>query len=142
MTRTVFSALALATLALAGGVPAMADEPEAAVAEATKGEAKLAKLIEGRVAGEPESCIRDFGARSFQVIDNTAIVYRVGRTVWVNYTRHPESLDDNDVMVFRRFGSQVCSSDIVTTIDRLGGFYTGNVFLSEFVPYRLPEAEG
>ncbi len=142
MTRIVLSAIAVGALALAGGVPAMADEPAAAATEMTKGEAKLAKLIEGRVAGEPASCIRGYPTRSFEVIDNTAIVYRVGRTVWVNYTRHPESLDDNDIMVFRRFGSQICSTDIVTTIDRFGGFYTGNVFLSEFVPYRLPEAEG
>jgi hypothetical protein len=141
MTKTVLSAIALAAIAMAGGVSAQADEQTAAPAM-TKGEARLAKLIEGRVAGEPESCIKDFGVRSFQVIDKTAIVYKIGRTVWVNQTRDPASLDDGDTMVFRRFGSQICSSDIVTTIDRVGGYYTGNVFLSEFVPYRLPAEEG
>jgi hypothetical protein len=141
MTKTVLSAMALVAFAMVGGVPAQADEQAAAPAM-TKGEKRLAKLIEGRVAGEPESCINDFGVRSFQVIDKTAIVYKIGRTVWVNYTRDPETLDDSDTLVFRRFGSQICNSDIVTTIDSLGGFYTGNVFLSEFVPYRLPEKEG
>lgn len=132
MTKTVLSAVALAAFAMIGGAPVHADEM-------TKGEAKLAKLIEGRVAGEPKSCIRDYPVRSFQVIDKTAIVYKIGRTVWVNYTRDPESLDDRDALVFRKFGSSVCKSDIVTTIDPVGGFYTGNVFLSDFIPYNLPD---
>ena len=135
MSKSLLSAVALAAYAALGSIPAQADEM-------TKGEAKLAKLIEGRVAGEPESCINDFGARGFQVIDGTAIVYKIGRTVWVNYTRDPESLDDSDTMVFRRFGSNVCRTDIVTTIDRFGGYYTGNVFLADFIPYRLPDKDG
>lgn len=139
MTKTFLSAVALAAFAMIGGVPAQADEQAAGAATMTKGEAKLAKLIEGRVAGEPKSCIRDYPVTSFRVIDGTAIVYKVGRTVWVNYTRDPESLDDRDTLVFRRFGSQVCKTDIVTTIDPIGGYYTGNVFLSDFIPYRLPD---
>lgn len=138
MTKAIFPALAgLAFLA----TPLAADDHETGdgTAEMTKGEKKLAKLLEGRVAGEPESCIRDRPERGFQVIDNTAIVYKIGRTVWVNYTRNPQSLDDNETLVFRRWGSQICKHDIVNTIDRFGGFYTGNVFLDDFIPYRLPE---
>lgn len=138
--KPLLSAIAVLGLATA---PAVAqDDTESDQPEMTKGEKKLAKLLEGRVAGEPESCIRDYPVRSFQVIDKTAIVYKIGRTVWVNYTKDPESLDDSDTLVFRRFGSQICSSDIVTTMDRFGGFYTGNVFLDKFVPYRLPESDG
>lgn len=139
MIKTALSAFALAALTLPIAASAQQDGTDTA---ASKGEARLAKLIEGRVAGEPERCIRDFPVRSFQVIDGTAIVYKIGRTVWVNRTRDPDSLDDRDTLVFRRFGSQVCSTDIVTTIDPVGGFFTGNVFLSEFVPYRLPEKDG
>lgn len=139
MIKTALSAFAFAALAMSGTAVAQSDD---AAPGLTKGEQKLAKLIEGRVAGEPKSCINDFPTRSFQVIDKTAIVYKIGRTVWVNRTRDPESLDDRDTLVFRRFGSNVCSTDIVTAIDPLGGFYTGNVFLSEFVPYRLPENDG
>lgn len=140
-SKAALSAIALAAFAMVGTAPAQADEQAGDATQMTKGEQKLAKLIGDRVAGEPRKCINDYQTRDFRVIDGTAIVYKVGRTVWVNYTRHPETLDDSDVMVFRRFGSQLCSTDIVTTMDRLGGFYTGNVFLSDFIPYRLPEKE-
>ncbi|GAA4049034.1 hypothetical protein [Parerythrobacter jejuensis] len=136
MIKPILSAFALAALA---ATPALAEDVER---EPTKGEKKLAKLLEGREAGEPESCIRDRPISRFQVIDKTAIVYKIGRTYWVNYTRDPKNLDDSDTLVFRRFGSQVCKTDIVTTIDRFNGFYTGNVFLDDFVPYRKVESDG
>ena len=140
MTKAIYPALA--ALAFAAS-PALADEDKSEEkVEMTKGEKKLAKLLKGRVAGEPKSCIRDRPVRSFQVIDNTAIVYRIGRTIWVNRTKNPDSLDDSDTLVFRRYGSQLCSTDIVSTIDRFAGFYTGNVFLDDFVPYRLPKEDG
>lgn len=144
MTKTAFSApgfaaFAAAALAFSGSAAA---QPDTANQQLTKGEQKLAKLIGDRVAGEPKSCIPGFPVRSFQVIDETAIVYKIGRTVWINRTRDPQSLDDRDTLVFRRFGSNICSSDIVTSIDAASGFYTGNVFLGEFVPYRMADSDG
>lgn len=140
MTKAILPALAALAFA---ATPTLAEESEREdKAELTKGEKKLAKLLEGRVAGEPKNCIRDRPVRSFQVIDNTAIVYRIGSTIWVNRTKHPENLDDSDALVFRRYGPTLCSTDIVTSIDRFNGFYTGNVFLSEFVPYRRAENDG
>ena len=113
-------------------------------AEPSKGEVKLAKLLEGRIAGEPERCIRTFPSRSLTIIDGTAIVSDQGDTVWVNYTRHPDGLDDNDALLIRKFGSvsQLCQLDTVTTFDRFNGFYTGNVFLTDFIPYRKVEDAG
>ncbi|ABC64429.1 hypothetical protein [Erythrobacter litoralis] len=146
MTKAILPALAvLAPAALAfTTTPALADEhmDDGDRAGLTEGEQKLAKLLEGRVAGEPESCIRDRPVRNFQVIDNTAIVYRIGSTIWVNRTKNPRTLDDNETLVFRRYGSQICSTDIVSTIDRFGGFYTGNIFLDHFVPYRKADQDG
>lgn len=104
--------------------------------EKLSGEEKLARMLENRVAGEPESCIRTFPTTHLTVIDGTALVYRRGSTLWVNRTDEPRYLDDNDALLTRQFGSRLCNTDIVTTFDRNGGFYTGNIFLSEFVPYR------
>ena len=127
-----FAALALAGLTLA----------TPAVAQDTSGEAKLAKMLEGRVAGEPQSCIRSFPVRDFTVIDGTALVYESGTTLYVNYTRDPESLDSDDVLVVKQSGPNFCDTDIVTTQDRSGGFYTGNIFLTEFIPYeKVDEAD-
>ena len=108
--------------------------------EMTKGEARLAEMLEGRVAGEPQSCINTFGSRSLTQIDDTALVYRSGDTIWVNYTRTPESIDDSDYLVIRKFsGSQLCRTDQIETRSRPGNFFSGVIFLEDFVPYRLPE---
>ena len=130
---TAVAALGLfATPALAG------QEHEA---EMTKGQKELAELLEGRVAGEPERCINTFGSGSLRIIDKTALVYKKGDTVWVNYTKHPKSLDDDDYLVIRKYGStnQLCRLDNVTTRDRGGNFFSGVIFLEDFVPYRKVE---
>ncbi|MFN2099023.1 hypothetical protein [Altererythrobacter sp. MF3-039] len=133
---------AIAALGFAAS-PALAGED--AEPEMSKGEQKLAKILEGRVAGEPESCITTFGSGNLRIIDKTALVYERGKTVWVNYTRNPKSLDDDDYMVIRKYGSgsQLCRLDNVTTRDRGGNFFSGVIFLEDFVPYRkVEEAEG
>ena len=131
LKRLALSAAAVSLLAAPG---VQADE----VADMTKGERELAKMLEGRVAGEPERCIRTLPSRNLQTIDDTALVYRQGDTIWVNYTKNARGLDDDDVLVIRRFaGTQLCRTDQITTIDRFGGFYTGFILLDDFVPYTL-----
>ena len=122
--------IALAFIALLPLLPAQA-APE------SKGEAKLARLLEGRVAGEPVSCIQLSRITSSQVINDTAIVYRTGSTLYVNRPRAGAgSLSDWDVLVTRTTIDQLCSIDTVQTVDSSQGFLTGVVFLGEFVPYR------
>lgn len=99
------------------------------------GEEKLAKMLEGRVPGQPQSCIHSYPVRSLKIIDGTALVYKSGRTLYVNVPHDPESLDDRDILVTRRSGSSLCRMDTVTTIDRGHGGYTGNIFLGDFIPY-------
>lgn len=130
----IFAAASLGLLA----APAHAGDDSAEPAEKamTKGEEELAKLLEGRVAGEPRSCIPQSPNSRMRVIDETAIVYGRGNTIYVNRTHHPEDIDEDDVMVIRRYGGlKLCRLDFITTIDRFSGFYSGNVFLSDFVPY-------
>ncbi|WP_425466608.1 hypothetical protein [Qipengyuania marisflavi] len=104
--------------------------------ERLSGDAKLAKLLDGRVAGEGRNCLSSYKMRRMQVIDGTAIVYRDGSTLWVNIPANAEHLDDSDVMVTRMFGSSLCRQDIVDTYDRSGHFMNGVIFLGDFVPYR------
>ncbi len=107
------------------------------VTEMTKGEKKLAKLLEGRVAGEPQTCIRTMPTSGMTTIDKTAYVYGRGDTIYVQRTQHPENIDRRDVLVTRRFGggTQLCKVDVTTTVDPLNGFLTGAVFFDDFVPY-------
>ena len=114
----------------------------AAAREKVEPEAELAKLPEGRVAGEPQKCIPLSTTRSSQIIDKTAIVYKVGSTLWVNRPDGgAESLDDDDILVLRTTGSQLCSIDTLELHDRTSRMYSGFVSLGEFVPYRRAKAE-
>ncbi|MGB3379702.1 MAG: hypothetical protein WBH10_02850 [Allopontixanthobacter sediminis] len=129
-----FAALAALTMLAA---PAAAQEDAGTL---TKGEVELAKLLEGRVAGEPQSCVRSLPSENINVIDGTALVVGRGKTIYVNVPQYPSSLDDDDVLLVRRFsGSQLCRLDQIETRDRFGGFYSGNVMLNDFVPYTRVE---
>lgn len=131
-TATLVSAIAAGTLLAA---PAVGQDAQ------SEGQAELAELLEGRVAGEPQSCVRTYPNTHINIIDGTALVIERGSTLYVNIPQHPESLDDDDALKIRRTGSQLCRSDIVTTFDSTGGFYTGNIFLNDFVPYEKVENE-
>ncbi len=126
--------LFMAVAALAAGSAAGAATDTATA----KGEAKLAKLLDGRVAGAPVSCISATIGDHLQVIDQTAVVYDGGSTVYVARPADPKSLDADDVLIIDRFGSQLCKQDVIRTVDRNSGFMTGVVFLGDFVPYKKP----
>lgn len=130
--KMILTSACLLAIAVAG--PVLAKESDAAP---SKGQAKLEKMLEGRVAGEPQSCIRVLPSTDVTVIDGTAIVYRTGRTLYVNVPVDADALDDRDALVRRTSNpTQLCQTDIITTMDRHVGHYTGNVQLTQFVPYR------
>ena len=99
-------------------------------------EQRLDKLLEGREAGKPQSCISQYASRDMQVIDGIALVYNNGSTIYVNRPRNPEDLDSDDILVTRTTGSQFCRLDMVHTVDRNGHFTTGFISLGDFVPYK------
>jgi hypothetical protein len=121
--------IATAMLALAGVAAHSADRTE-------KNEAKLAKMLEGRTAGESVSCIPLMKSNRFEVIEGVAMVYSVNDTLYVARPTDPKVLRRDDIIVIDRFGGQLCHTDVIHTIDRSGGYFTGVVFLSKFVPYK------
>lgn len=120
-------------LALAIGAPATG------VAAAQGGEARLEKALRGRVAGQPVSCLPLRQASSTEIIDGTAILYRVGDTIYVNRPRGgAASLRNDDVLVVRSFSGQLCRPEIVNLVDRASRGLRGFVSLGDFVPYTKP----
>jgi len=100
-------------------------------------EEQLQHELRGRIAGEPVNCINLRSSRSSRIIDKTAILFDVGGTIYVNRPRSgAEVLDRRDAQVVRPFGSQLCAIDTIRMIDPVTGFFSGTVFLGEFVPYR------
>jgi len=123
-------------LVLTGAALALTGAAASAETRAEKAEASLAKMLEGRTAGEPVKCISAFLGNNVRVIDHIGLVYESGDTIYVARATHPDRLDSWDVPVIERWGSQLCSNDIMRTVDRTSGFVTGPLFLEDFVPYK------
>jgi hypothetical protein len=133
MRPLILTLLAAATVAAA---------PAASTArERLSPDRPLDKLLAGRVAGEPRDCIPLTFVTSSQIIDKTAIVYRIGGTLWVNRPDGAETLDDDDILVTKLTTSQLCSIDTVQLRDRSSHMFSGFVGLNQFVPYRRAKAQ-
>lgn len=146
MTRLAFHPrplLAGLAGALALTAPAVAQDETGSDVESateatpmTKGEKRLARLLEGREAGEPLRCIRTMPNGRIQTIDKTAYVFGSGTTIYVQRTRNPEQINSRDALITQRFNAtQICKLDVVTTTDPVTGIFTGVVFFEDFIPY-------
>lgn len=122
-------AISLIAAAAVSATPAIAREK-------LTGEERLAKILDGREAGKPVSCIPLYQADDTEVIDKTAIVYKVGSTYYVNRPTNADSLDSDDILVTKTTGSQLCRLDTVNLRDRGSRMYSGFVGLQDFVPYK------
>ncbi|GAA0295400.1 hypothetical protein GCM10009087_01440 [Sphingomonas oligophenolica] len=129
-----FSTLLIAATLLGTSAAAIAATPDN-----SKNEAKLAAALAGRVAGKPVNCISLSTIRSSQIIDHTAIIYESGSQLYVNRPRiGADSLDSDDILVSKTYGSELCSLDTINLVDRASHFSHGFVGLGEFVPYTKP----
>lgn len=103
-------------------------------------EARLARELQGRVAGKPVSCIPQREIQSAQIFERTAILYKVGN-VW--YLNRPASganfLDRDDILVTDTHSSNLCNVDIVRLVDQGSRFPSGSLGLGQFVPYKKPK---
>jgi len=140
MRRISYLAAGLAALLMA--VPAAASSQDAnhaghEDAPHDRGQAELAKLLEGRVAGEAERCIGTSQRQNMQIVDRTAMVFGSGRTIYVNVPDGVRFLDRFDVPVFRIFGSQLCRMDRVELRDRSSAISGPQMLMSDFIPYTL-----
>ncbi len=129
MKIAMIATTAAAATALALAIPAAAQD------YAERAEAAFQELVEGRVAGEPRSCINPQNSNRLRVVENVGLTYRQGDTLWVARVRDPRDLGPWDVPIIERYGSLLCRHDVIRTVDRNAGFFTGNVFLEDFVPW-------
>ncbi len=137
MMKKLLSFVAAGTALAVGSTAAQAETRQ------ERAEARLADLIEGRTAGEPQTCVTAYRSNDIEVIPYVGIIYDAGDTIYVARAKRPERLRSTDVPVIERFGSQLCSTDVMRTIDRHAGFTTGALFLEDFVPYtKVEEADG
>jgi len=132
-----FLAVTAATAALALSAPLAAQDRE----YSERAEEAFAELIEGREAGEPQSCISTFVPHRLRVVEYVGLAYERGDTLWVARARNPDRLSVWDVPIIERRGSQLCRHDVNRTIDRSTGMFSGILSLEDWVPYTLVEGE-
>lgn len=126
---TAITVLAAASIAFAG---------ETADA---RGERSLAKVIEGREAGQPVDCLNVRHAYAVEIIDKTALVYRMpSGELYVNRPVSGAQVLNSEELVSRRgVKTQLCRQDDVALFFRGSGAVlsrpVGFVGLGEFVPY-------
>lgn len=123
------------TTILSGAALVLTGATAVSARSAEENEAKLARMLEGRTAGEPVSCISALRSNRIEVIEHVGIVYDAGNTIYVARPTDRRQLGRDDIVVIDRFGGQLCHNDVIRTVDRYHGHTTGAVFLEEFVPY-------
>ena len=104
---------------------------------------ELAEALAGRVPGKPVSCLPSYRADDMQIIDDWTILFKDGRTVYVQNPRGgcPGIGSRRNILVTRLFGtSQLCSGDISHLVDPSSGIGGGACVFSDFVPYTRPES--
>jgi hypothetical protein len=131
--------LALITAALAS----CATAPQPMDARSPEGEAQLQRLIAGRSAGPPMSCLPGYNSRrsNMTAIDDNTIAFRTGSggDVYVsNVTSGGCGRLGSGLytLVTRTTGSSLCSGDIANVTDLRTGVIVGSCAIGEFTPYR------
>jgi hypothetical protein len=100
---------------------------------------ELARELEGRVVGEPTSCIPIRQTTSLTVVDARTLAYRTGQTTWINRLDSDcPGMRPLTTLIVEAHGSQYCRGDRVRTQDP-GTTIPGPIcVLGDFTPYRLP----
>ena len=135
MTRLLAAALTATGLAGCAGQPMVADRDP-------RGEARLAQALAGKVAGQPITCLPSYRTNQMEVIDRDTIVYRDGRTSYVQHTNghcYPNGPRGGYYLVTRSFGSAgLCRGDIAQVVDSASRMFAGSCSFNEFIPYHTP----
>ena len=101
-------------------------------------QANYDRLLAGKSPGPAESCLPLQRTNDMTVIDDETILYRVGRTTYVNQPLGGcNSIGRGGyALVTRPSGSQLCRGDIATVVDVSTGTTVGGCSMGDFVPYR------
>ena len=111
-----------------------ASQPE----RSAEAEAELTKALAGRVAGTPVKCIPTYRADDMDIIDDWTILFKDGRTIYVQNPRGgcPGIANHRNILVSRPIPSnQLCSGDIQHLFDPVSRIGGGACVFSDFVPY-------
>jgi len=106
-----------------------------------KAQGEYDRLLAGKVAGAPISCLPSYHQDDMVVIDERTVAFRQGRSrVYVNHMQGGcSNLGGPYALVTKTFGSaQLCRGDIGQVVDLTNHFTVGSCVFGDFVPYATP----
>jgi hypothetical protein len=127
--------------ALAVALVLIGASPPQPVQRTTEAQAKLDKLLAGRVAGEPERCLKGYKTNNPVGIDDRTMLFRDGPRVWRNELvsgYRCSELGLNRMLVTVNKNIQLCQGDTTYIVDSKDGTGVGTCVLGAFVPYTKP----
>ena len=100
--------------------------------------AKVLKVLAGRTAGEPVSCVPLRRLGSTQIVDETAIIYKSSSRIW--YVNQPDNgrctlLRPNRMTVLRTPSSELCANELIMIAEPNSPISYGACSMGKFVPY-------
>lgn len=104
-------------------------------------EREFREAVAGRVPGRPVDCLPSYRSNDMRVIDDNTILFRDGRTTYVQAPRGGCSPlgSGHYTLVTHSFGGQgLCRGDIAQVVDASSGFTVGSCALESFVPFERP----
>jgi hypothetical protein len=106
-----------------------------------KAQQEYERLLAGKVAGPPVSCLPSYNQNDMVVVDDHTIAFRNGSSrVYVNHMLGGcTNLGGPYALVTRTFGSaQLCRGDIGQVVDVMNHFTVGSCVFGDFIPYSRP----
>ena len=107
------------------------------------GQARVAQLVAGKVAGAARSCLPSPQTTRFETIEGNTAVYREGSRLWINQMsgRCTNLPGRNYTLVTRPFGlSGPCEGDVANVIESGSSMIVGSCMYGDFVPFDGPRS--
>ena len=132
--------LAISGMALAGVALAACSTAPPVPTRTAKGEQEFQRLLAGKVAQSPISCLPSYNANDMIVIDENTIAFRTGggSRVYVAHTNGCTNLRPGSpyALLTKQFGGTgLCHGDIAQVIDPLNHITVGSCVFGDFTPY-------
>jgi hypothetical protein len=105
-------------------------------------QAQLQRLLAGKVAGPPVSCLPSFRANDMTVIDEDTVIFKQSSNhLYVAHMAGGCNMLGRPgyALVTRQVGSSgLCHGEIATVVDTRSGFTVGSCVIGDFIPYSMP----
>jgi len=129
--KAIYPALILLTVA---GCTAADVKPQPM---SPKEQAELGRVLDGKVAGKPISCVSSVNGRNLRAIGDSTLVYQIRKDlVYKNeLSGRCNGLSWGDTLILNVRNSQYCRGDIARVVNLQSGMLSGSCALGDFVPY-------